>query len=930
MNSVNKNPPPVSCNDGSTAAEGEEWHAIAETSVLAALQTSASGLSGSEAATRLDRHGPNALCDDDRSEILRILLRQFRDPLIYVLLASTFLAMLTGKFVDGLVICCVVILNAIIGFAQEYRASKAIKELSAMVPTEVTVVRDGHKCKMPAAELVPGDVVVVESGDRVPADMRLLRTHGLRIDEAALTGESVPNEKSIGAVDAGATVGDRANMVYSGTLVTKGTATAVVVATGGHTELGRISGMLRDVTSLETPLTRQLTKVGTWIAVAVVFVSFVLFGIGMVRGFPLADTVLAAVALAVAAIPEGLPAIVTIALAIGVRRMAGRHAVIRKIPSVETLGSTTVICSDKTGTLTRNEMTVQMLWTPTGRYQLTGTGYEPVGELIGEDGDLLDRVPDDVAALLTAGALCSDASLAETGGEWTITGDPTEGALMVAEQKLRGKAECPNATQQRLDTIPFESESQFMATLCDDGFGGSVVYLKGSPEVVLARCNADTDGGKLVTATVPAAVRDIASRGMRVLAFAVRRSVEPLSNLGEDDVADGFTFLGLQGMIDPPRPSAKRAISDCRTAGIAVKMITGDHKETAVAIGRELGLASSDAAAITGVELAGMSSDELRKTANSHTIFARVAPEQKLRLVEALQAEGHVVAMTGDGVNDAPALKQADIGVAMGITGTSVSKESADMVLTDDNFATIVAAVEEGRRVYDNLIKAFAFVLPTNLGLAFILMAAVAVFPIVGGELLLPMAPVQILWINLIAAVALALPLGFEAMEKNVMGRPPRKPDAPVLSPFVLFRTVWVALLMSAAAIGLFLWEFSGAGDEVGGRGYAEAQTMAVSTVVMFQIFYLIGCRSLRGSVREIGLWSNLWIYGGIGVLLVLQLGFTYLPFMNTIFGSAPLGLDDWARAAAAAIPIVPIIAIEKWWLRHRDRLAQRDLPVLG
>ena len=887
---------------------------MAEASVLTALQTTETGLSGGEAKSRLDRHGPNALGDDDDGEILRILVRQFRDPLIYVLLGSTFLAMLTGKFVDGLVICCVVILNAIIGFLQEYRASKAIKELSAMVPTEVAVLRDGQKCKVRAAELVPGDVVVLESGDKVPADMRLFRIRSLCIDEAALTGESVPVEKSIHIVDEGAAIGDRVNMVYSGTLVTKGTASAIVVATGAHTELGRISGMLSDVSTLETPLTRQLSKVGTWIALAVVFVSFGLFGIGMVRGFPLADTVLAAVALAVAAIPEGLPAIVTISLAIGVRRMARRRAVIRKIPSVETLGSTTVICSDKTGTLTRNEMTVQALWTPFGCYRISGIGYEPVGELTGEDGDPLTDIPDDAAALLAAGALCNDASLAKNDGEWTITGDPTEGALIVAERKLCSAAEVPTTTHQRLDTIPFESERQFMATLCEDG-AGQVIYLKGAPEVVLARCNATPSDGERVSA----AVCDIASRGMRVLAFAVRRPADPLSNLGEDDVADGFTFLGLQGMIDPPRPSAKRAITDCRSAGIAVKMITGDHKETAVAIGRELGLAGPDAVAITGAELVGMSSDELRRAAQSHSIFARVAPEQKLRLVEALQVEGHVVAMTGDGVNDAPALKQADIGVAMGITGTSVSKESADMVLTDDNFATIVAAVEEGRRVYDNLIKAFAFVLPTNLGLAFILMAAVAAFPIIGGEPLLAMAPVQILWINLVAAVALALPLSFEAMEKNVMGRPPRKPDAAVLSPFVLFRTVWVALLMSAAALSLFLWEFSGTEDGIGGRGYAEAQTMAVTTVVMFQIFYLFCCRSMRGSVREIGLWSNLWIYGGIGVLLVLQLGFTYLPFMNAIFGSAPLGIDAWVRATAAAIPIVPIIGIEKWWLRRRD-----------
>lgn len=919
MNTFHKSAVPASGDGGTTTAGGEPWHAMAEAPLLAALQTSASGLSAKDAVARLDRYGPNALSADDGGEVVRILVDQIRDPLIYVLFGSAFLAMLTGKFVDGLVIGVVVGLNAVIGFVQEFRASKAIKELSAMIPTEVGVLRDGEKRRIPAAELVPGDVVVLESGDKVPADMRLLRTRNLRVDEAALTGESVPIEKSVGILHDRAAVGDRVNMAHSGTLVTQGVATAVVVATGQYTELGRISRMLGETSVLETPLTRQLAAVGKGIALAVVFVSLALFGIGMLRGFPLADTVVAAVALAVAAIPEGLPAIVTIALAIGVRRMARRGAVIRRLPAVETLGSTTVICSDKTGTLTRNEMTVQALWTPAGRYRLTGTGYEPVGELLGGQDDPLDKVPGDVAALLAAGALCNDASIAEVGGEWTVSGDPTEGALLVAEQKLRGEAEAPAAAQPRLDAIPFESERQFMATLHEDNDGDRIIYLKGAPEVVLAHCKATSDGGELLADTVSAAVSDIASRGMRVLAFAVRRPAERLSDLGEDQVADGFTFLGLQGMIDPPRPSALKAISACRAAGIAVKMITGDHKETAVAIGREFGFVGPDDIALTGAELADLSANELRLVAKSHAVFARVAPEHKLRLVEALQAEGHVVAMTGDGVNDAPALKQADIGVAMGITGTSVSKESADMVLTDDNFATIVAAVEEGRRVYDNLIKAFAFVLPTNLGLAFILMAAVAAFPIVGGEPLLPMAPVQILWINLVAAVALALPLGFEAMEPNVMGRPPRRPDAPVLSPFVLIRTAWVAVLMAASAIGLFLWEFHAAGGGIGGHGYAEAQTMAVTTVVMFQIFYLLGCRSLRGSVREIGLWSNPWIYGGIGALLVLQLGFIYLPFMNTVFGSAPIGVDAWGRAAAAAFPIVPLIAIEKWWLRHRN-----------
>ena len=560
-------------------------------------------------------------------------MRQFRDPLIYVLLGSTLLAMLTGKFVDGLVICGVVVLNAIIGFLQEYRASQAIKELSAMIPTEVTVLRGGAKRRVAATELVPGDVVVLESGDKVPADLRLLEMRNLRIDEAALTGESVPVEKSLATVDDKVAVGDRTNMAHSGTLVTQGTATAVVVATGGDTELGRISRMLGEASPLDTPLTQQLAKVGTGIALAVVVVSIALFGIGMMRGFPLADTVLAAVALAVAAIPEGLPAIVTIALAIGVRRMARRGAVIRRLPAVETLGSTTVICSDKTGTLTRNEMTVQALWTPKGRYRLSGIGYEPKGELTDERGTGLDGVPDDVAALLAAGALCNDASVAEKDGEWAVTGDPTEVALVVAEMKLRGTGEEPSASRPRIDAIPFESERQFMATLNGGGDGGGTIFLKGAPEVVLARCNAAADGSDLSADAVAAEIKAMASAGMRVLAFACRESNSGQKTLDDDAVADGFAFLGLQGMIDPPRPSALRAIDACRTSGISVKMITGDHKDTAMAIGREFGFVAEGDDACTGTQLAEFSPDELRTAAKTHAVFARVAPEHKLGLV---------------------------------------------------------------------------------------------------------------------------------------------------------------------------------------------------------------------------------------------------------------------------------------------------------
>ena len=905
--------------DEATAAR---WHAAPVREAYEKLETRPSGLTGEEAAHRLERYGPNVLPTADGGETLRILIRQVHDPLIYVLLASTGLAMLTGKVVDGLVILGVIILNALIGFLQEHRASRAIKALSSMVRSDATALRDGNRQQLSSAELVPGDVVLLQSGDKVPADLRLVEVRTLKVEEAALTGESVPVEKSAEPADEQAGIGDRRSMAYSGTLVTYGTGTGVVVATGGQTELGRISQMLAEASELETPLTRQLTVVGKWIALGVVAVSALLLMVGLLRGYPLADAVLAAVTLAVAAIPEGLPAIVTIALAIGVQRMARRQAIVRKLPAVETLGSTTVICTDKTGTLTRNEMTVKVLRTPEGRYGLGGAGYRPEGSL--ENGRAKAsgvEVPSDVRELALAGILCNDADLVERDGVWTITGDPTEGALVVAGHKLGLEAESVRRARPRLDVIPFESERQYMATLHEETDGGRLVYVKGAPEQVLQRCSAWAGDGASSPEALAEEIEGIASEGMRVLAFAMGRLPAGSSSLSEQDVEGGLRFLGLQGMIDPPRPEAVEAVRACRAAGIEVKMITGDHPKTARAIGEQLGLSGPGARAVTGAELSRMDEAELRRVVLEHSVFARVAPEHKLRLVQALQSERHVAAMTGDGVNDAPALKQADIGVAMGITGTAVSKEAADMILTDDNFATIRAAVEEGRRVYDNLIKALAFVLPTNLGLAVIMTAAVAFFPIVDGQPLLPMLPVQILWINLVAAVALALPLAFETMEPNIMQRPPRPPDAPVLSGFVLGRTVGVALLMAAAALGLFLHEYGTAmgAPQVLEQALARGQTEAVTTVVLFQVFYLLNCRSLNDSLLVIGLWTNPWVFAGIGTVVLLQVGFVYLPFMNAIFGSAPLRLVSWVEAAGLAFLILPLIGLEKWWRKRRS-----------
>ena len=914
-------------NQGGKPASGEGYHAMAVADVIGKLRTNLeTGLSTDEANVRLAQYGPNVLPKAKGDTAWTLLWRQINSPLIWILIASGFVAMLVDPIdgiKNGLVILAVVVLNTLIGFVQEFKAGKAIEALSKMVPENVTALRDGKKATVAGADLVPGDVVLLASGDKVPADMRLAAVRTLKIEEAALTGESVPAEKNTDASAANAGIGDRSGMAFGGTLVTYGTATAVVCGTGAGTELGRISTMLKEATDLQTPMTKALQSIGKYITIGIVVIAAIMLIVGTWRTMAetgvafltaLRETVIFAIALAVGAIPEGLPAIVTIALAIGVQRMAARRAVVRKLPAVETLGSTTTICSDKTGTLTRNEMTVQALWTTRGSYSITGVGYEPAGQIKDSSGgDLTGKLPADVRDLLLTGALCNDATLIHEGGTHKITGDPTEAALVVSAEKIGVKVENARRDHARLDAIPFESENQFMATLNNHPDASPRIILKGAPEVILKRCEG------IDPASVLAEVSRLAGQGMRVLAIAAKPTAQT-GHLQMSDTSGGFTLLGLQGMIDPPRSEAIEAIKACHAAGISVKMITGDHKETAQAIGAQLNILT-DAKAVTGAQLAEMSEDQMRQVVRTTNVFARVAPEHKLKLVKALQANNQVVAMTGDGVNDAPALKQSNIGVAMGITGTAVSKEAADIVLTDDNFASIAAAVEEGRRVYDNLIKSLVFVLPTNLGLAMILMAAVIFFPFLLNpatglkELLLPMAPTQLLWINLVATVALALPLAFEAKEPNVMRRPPRSQDAPVLSGFVIMRTFVAATLMTIGAVGLFLWEYNANGETL--DAMKKGQTMAVTTVIMFQVFYVLNCRSLKDSLLSIGLWSNMTVFIGIAALLLLQLGFIYLPLMNAIFGSLPLSAKDLLVATAVGMIILPVISVEKL-LRNR------------
>lgn len=877
--------------------------------VLEELGVSAGrGLTSGEAARRLEKYGPNVIESTSREGVLEILWRQINNPLIWVLLASVLLALVLGETIDALVILAVVVANTLIGFMQEYRAGKEIEALASYVPDETLVLRDGGREMVSAAELVPGDILLLQAGDRVPADARLLEVRGLQVDEAALTGESVPVSKDVEPVAEDTPVADRTSMVHNGSFVAGGTATAVITATGRDTELGRVSAMLEEAQEVETPLIKQIAVVGKWIAVAILAVALLLLVLGLFRGFPLADAVLAAVALAVAAIPEGLPAVITITLAIGVRSMAARRAVIRYLPAAETLGSSTVICTDKTGTLTRGEMTVRQLWAPGSgeTYELSGVGYAPEGEL-SRNGERIEEVPEPLRELLLAGVACNDSELRREEDRWRITGDPTEGALLVAARKAGLTADEVRELRPRRDAIPFESERRYMATLHGLPEGGQIVYLKGAPEVVLERCGSDA--GEVLERA-----ESMAGEGLRVLALAARKVPGELEELSEEDVEGGFELLGLAGMIDPPREEAIEAIEACHRAGITVKMITGDHKATAAAIGRQLGLLEGDGPVLTGKELDELSDEELIREVERTNVFARVAPEHKLRILKALQARGEVAAMTGDGVNDAPALKQADIGVAMGITGTDVSKESADMVLTDDNFASIEAAVEEGRRVYDNLRKALTFLLPTNVGQALVILIGVAFFPVVGGEALLPMLPTQVLWVNLVVAVALALPLAFEVLEPDAMRRPPRDPDAPILDRILLLRTAVVGLIMSLVGVGLFLFEY---GFRSG--GIEAAQTMAVTSIIFYQIFYLIECRSLRGSVFEVGLFTNKWIFVGIGALLLLQLAFVYLPFMNFLFHTAPLGAAEWLLAALFGLVVLPVVGLEKRWRRRAE-----------
>ncbi|MCT9820595.1 HAD-IC family P-type ATPase [Microbacterium sp. W1N] len=857
--------------------------------VADALRVGADGLTEDEAASRLAAVGPNLLPEAKRTPAWLRFLSHFNDTLIFILLASAVIKAVMADWLDFWVIISVTIINAVIGYVQEGRAEKALAGIRGMLSSDAHARRGGAWATIPAADLVPGDRVRLMPGDKVPADVRLIDAHQLRIDEAALTGESVPSSKQVAAVAADAGVGDRTSMAFSGTIVSAGQAVGIVTATGARTEIGRIQTLVGDAGGLQTPLTRQLDAFGKVLTLVILGMALVMLLVGRyLHGMPFADLISATIGFAVAAIPEGLPALVTITLAIGVQQMAKRRAITRKLTAVETLGSVTTVCSDKTGTLTKNEMTVRRLVTPVARYEVEGLGYDPAGAISPTGGG-------DVAALLAVADLCNDADIVtEPGtGRWMLVGEPTEGALKVVAMK--GGAAGQAAT--RIGVVPFDSANKFMATLDEAGDGSRAILVKGAPDRLLER--ALTQRGAAGAEPVDrafweAAIDELSAEGLRVLAAA--RKPTRADTVDEADLVD-LEFLGLWGIVDPPRPEAIEAIADCHTAGIRVKMITGDHAGTAVAIAREMGIVGADPRVLTGAELEAMSQEQLKTHVQQVDVYARTSPEHKIRIVRALQAHDEVVAMTGDGVNDAPALTRADVGVAMGIKGTEATKEAAEIVLADDNFATIRSAIREGRRIYDNLRKSVVFLLPTNGAQSLVILVAI-VF-----GLTLPLTPVQVLWVNMVTAVTLSLALAYEPAEPGIMQRPPRRTGGSIISLRELGYVLIVSVLIGGATLGVF------GGVVAAGHDVDYARTEAVAMLALGQTAFLLNCRfQSRSSLTLDVLRGNRVIWWSIGALLVLQLVYTYVPFMNTLFDSRPLAAQDWLLPVGLSVAIFLVV----------------------
>jgi magnesium-transporting ATPase (P-type) len=887
------------------------WHALASDEVVRRLHGNMQlGLEAAEASHRLEKYGRNRLPKGARRGPFVRFLLQFNNVLVYVLLAAGFVKLMLGMWLDASIILAVVVINALLGFIQEGRAENALDSIRRMLSAEARVTRGGATLMVPAEELVPGDIVFLESGDRIPADLRLVDVKNLRTEEAALTGESVPADKSTEHVSANATVGDHDCMAFSGTLVVSGRATGVVVETGSRTELGRINQMLAAVSPLETPLLRQIKKLGYSITAAIGVLTVLVFAYGhWVEHLEFKELFQAVVGIAVSVIPEGLPALITITLAIGVQRMAQRNAIIRRLPAVETLGAVSRICSDKTGTLTLMEMMVVSAVTAESAYTVTGAGYAPEGQ-IRKDGKPADE--DAVLKLMgRVSTLCNDAELRQQDGAWKVEGDPTEGALYPFASKIGVERQAERAAFPRVDAIPFESEHRFMATLHAPSGGGQVLLVKGAPEVILDRCDRQE-----TTSRTPVPIeRDrwvkasdkLAAKGERVLALAwLEHPGVEVGNLAPADLPKNLILLGLIGLLDPPRTEAVEAVKECQGGGIRVTMITGDHKITAAAIAQMLGIGDGRTA-VTGAEIEEMDTATLRERVRDVDVFARASPEHKLRLVKAMQASRQIVAMTGDGVNDAPALKKADIGVAMGIKGTEVTKEAAAMVLADDNFASITAAVREGRTIYNNIEKAILFILPTNLAQALVILVAVV------GGFTAPITAPQILWVNMVTSVTLGLVISFEPHEMDIMHRRPRSTDHSIVDGFVLWRVFFVGLALWALTMTFFVWSKSrDASDEL-------ARTVAVNALVIGQIAYLLNSRYKLDSSLSLGAHrDNPYLPLGIGAVAVLQLVYTYAPPFEALFHTKPMPLWTWPWLVVGGFVFFLIVEAEKVILRIR------------
>jgi len=896
--------------------QATDWHSLSSTETLDSLETAESGLTTPQVQERFAQYGLNSLPQSAKSSVLLRFLKHFHNLLIYVLLAAAAITMALGHWVDTGVILAVIVANALIGFLQEGKAEKSMDAIRHMLAPHANVMRDGTRQVIEGDHLVPGDIVLIEAGDKVPADLRMLKAHGLLAQEAVLTGESMPVEKGTDAVAQNISIGDRSSMAFSGTLVASGQGTGVVVATGARTEIGRVSGLLSEVQTITTPLVAQMAVFARWLTVLILLIAALIFTFGyFVEHYDFTDTFMAVVGFSVAAIPEGLPAVLTITLAIGVQAMAKRCVIVRHLPAIETLGSVSVICTDKTGTLTRNEMMVASVLDHQHLFTLGGVGYEPKGDLSLNDTQVSASEHAVLEELARAAVLCNDAMLHQEDGHWIVQGDPMEGALHAFGAKMDVEAQHEQSLWRRTDIIPFDAQYRYMATLNHDHDQHAFIFVKGAPEQILSMCESQRGDNQAVVSLDSAYWNDriekIAARGQRVLAFAAKPVQLDHTVLEHSDVNGSLILLGMVGMIDPPRLEAIAAVAQCHEAGIRVKMITGDHAKTAAAIGAQIGLQNTSKVLI-GTELDAMDDGTLSQAVLNCDIFARTSPEHKLRLVMALQSNDLTVAMTGDGVNDAPALKRADAGIAMGRKGSEAAKEAAELVLVDDNFSSIAAAVREGRTVYDNLKKVISWTLPTNAGESLTIVVALLV------GVTLPITAIQILWVNLVTAVTLGIALAFEPTEENTMRRPPRPRQEKLVTGNLVWHIVLVSVLFLCGVFGMYQSAID--------RGYSVelARTIAVNTLVSMEIFHLFFIRNLYGtSLTWQAVRGTPAVWWAVCGVVAAQFAFTYAPPLQKVFSTAAVPFWDGVLIFGVGVVLFAIVETEK-----KIRLAFRRSPA--